>query len=260
MENLEGKDVKYAITTVHMKGQTGLENQGYFIGLKPLVTTDFEVVKTTDLFIWVYRKGSVHMYSTKYYFMSELTVGYKTKETDTIASSFALFTENESSQKVAIEEANKILEAMEKSKLVRNNGLIDHEKFTDVPTEKKNDIELSSAATGNRSVAPANNRTYGVCGGRQWENRNNATHTQPYVPYKRPEVTTIHLKRTTTYDVTQALTDMATKLKELEAGNYTKPELAKIPADDPTAIAIELAAAKEEKDDDINAYYNAFGY
>lgn len=231
----ELKDINYALVSVELKGSGNMDQRGYLLGLQPIVGEDYDVVKSDNVFVWLFRRGAVHMFHIDYYYISQIDVGFS-KET----SGMILYKNTEDSQKEARQAIKEIIDALKLKQMVRISGLIDHQKYTKIPESVKSAIEASGKATtaisdytraGNanykagasENVRPA--PLYG-CGGHTTDYHKNYT---PYVP---KEVTTISFKRTTKYDIVMAIADMANKILEIKENIYKAPKLKHIPADD----------------------------
>jgi len=243
----ELSNMNFAIVTMKLKGSTNLDTEGYLVGYKPLVEKDFEVIKTNDMYAWLYRKGSIHMFCAKYYYIARLSYGYKIDNTN--LASFQNFADTEKEQAIAIGIVEKIMAGFTTDGLIKYNGLVDYEKFREIADDVKKDIEL--AETTNKSFYTRPPATYG-------HNHSRIDYPAYLSSAYTPKVsTTTSFKRTTTYDVTTALADMSSKIKEIESGIYTPPKLAEIPADDPKAMEIDNKSVDD--DTDIENYMNGYG-
>lgn len=224
----ELKNIKYVLVSIELKNTNNMEQQGYLIGCQPIVGSDFEVVKANQNFLWLFRRGSVQMFHPDYYFISEITIGYAKM------SSMRAFKDNEGQQADAMASIKEVMDILKENQMVRVNGLVDYQKYTDIPEATRSAIELPAASnkvttidnTHNRSgyTAPVDHRTRPLYGG--------YSTTVPYTPYVPKEVSTSSFKRTTQYDITAAVRLMDIKITEIKENKYVPPKLKSIPADD----------------------------
>lgn len=221
------KDLKHVIVTMKLKDSTTLDTKGYFIGLRPIVDKDFEMSKTSDLYVWIYRKGSVHMFHLNYYYVDEIHIGSGTKASKSILRSYR---DDGEEQELAVTRLKATAEALKQDGFSKENGLVDYEKYSDVPKIIKEDIEIGKLAnkkdssytrSGAAKYTPAQSNLYE---GQNWQ---------------RKEVSTLSFKRTTRYDTMTALTDMDAKIQEIQADAYEHPKLKKIPADTNKVVATD---------------------
>lgn len=217
----ELKDLKYAIVTAKLKDSKNLETEGFFVGIRPIVDKDFEVAKASDLYVWIYRKGSVHMFHLDYYYVDKINVGYGDKS---IISSTRSYKDDQVDQKLAIERLKAIHKGFIAGGSGKANGLIDYEKFSDVPKAAKDDIELGGNTQDKKSTI------YNRSGAANYSSGQSPLYGNKSV-YKKKEVSTSNFKRTTRYDVNVAIDAMNAKVKEIKAKVYEPPKLKKIPAD-----------------------------
>lgn len=224
----ELKDINYVVVGIELKSSANMEQQGYLIGFQPIVPEDFDVVKSDKAFIWLFRRGAVHMFHPDYYYVSDVTIGFN-KET----SAMRTFRNTEDSQKDALECISQIIKSLTDKQMTRTNGLIDYMKYTNVPEAVKSAIEISTSTTSTKIESPRST-IYGSSAA-------SVIHTPvpvTYAPYVPKEVSTISFKRTTKYSIADAMARMIAKIAEIKANTYQPPQLKHIPADD---------VAKEEK-------------
>jgi len=211
-----------------MRDSKSLDTKGYFLGIRPIVDKDFDVAKVDDLYVWVYRKGAVHMFHLDYYYIDEIQVGIGAKAS---MSSTRGFTIADESQKDAIQKLKDLVDALIAANMSNANGLIDYKKYTNVPVGLKNDIEITNVKS---NVRDPYNRSGGVnysAGQRPATSLGSTGSTKDTSTYKKPEVHTTQFKRTTRYDVAEAIKAMNKKVAEIKAGTYKAPQLKRIPAD-----------------------------
>lgn len=242
------KDLKYVVLTIKLKDSTNLDTKGYFVGIRSIVDKDFEVAKTEDLYVWVYRKGSVHMFHLGYYFIDELVIGFGDKG---LSSSTQGFNDEEKDQKNAVDRLRKLALALRENGAGKANGLIDYEKYDDVPKAIKEDVEVGEvkSTTNNRSggvnySGGQRSPLYGGHGaaGYGYGGYTGTTHKS----YVRKEVSTFNFKRTTRYNVPEAIEAMNAKVQEIREEIYEAPKLKRIPAD---SMKAKEAAADDDDDD-----------
>lgn len=225
------KDLKYVTVTVKLKTSINLDTKGYFVGVRPIVDKDFSVAKAKDMYIWIYRKGSVHIFHLDYYYIDEICFGLGDKSA---TSATKMYRNVEEDQKIAIDRLRDMAVAMRVNGAGKANGLIDYEKYTSVPTVVKNDIELKSTSKPDGSTGSANYST-GQGAYKQWEKK---------------VVSTFSFKRTTRYPIVEAIEAMNVKIQEIKNDVYEPPKLKRIPAD-------TKAMVKADDDDDD---YGVAGY
>jgi len=229
------KDVKYVIVTVKLKDSTTLDTRGYFVGIRPIVDKDFDVAKVKDMYIWVYRKGSIHMFHLEYYYVSEIYFGSGDKAN---MSSTKAYKDDEEDQKSAIDRLRDVSICLKLDGSGKDNGLIDYEKYSNVPTAVKEDIEIKVVnKSDNRSGA-----TNYSAGQRPMDKKYDNTHSSG--KYVRKEISTLNLKRTTRYPIGEAIEAMNAKIQEIKDDIYDPPKLKRIPAD-----TKKMSAADQEEED-----------
>jgi len=252
------KEIKYVVVTVKLKDSANLNTKGYFVGIRSIVDRDLEIAKAKDMYVWVYRKGSVHMFHLDYYYVEELSFGFG----DSGASSSTKgYSDAEEDQKVVIEKLQALALALRENGAGKVNGLIDYEKYTSVSASLKTEIE--SAKTEHTRSGAVNYSTRGKWPSTGYGNSYGGIKTDPASPYteytghtwQRKEVSTISFHRTTRYDVSEALTEMEAKIAEIRAGTYEAPKLHKIPADS-IKEGEETGVANTSVADDDDYMYN----
>jgi hypothetical protein len=244
------KDAKYVIVNVMMKDSKSLETKGYFLGIRPIVDKDFDVAKVDDLYVWVYRKGAVHMFHLDYYYIDEIQVGIGMNAN---ISSTQGFINEDDSQKEAIQNLKDISESLISNEMSNANGLIDYKKYDNVPTKLKDEIELTQAKS---TVCDPYNRSGGVnySAGQRPASSTGSTSTNTI--YKSKEVHTTQFKRTTRYDVKEAIEEMNKKVAEIKAGTYEPPQLKHIPADKNKGVEQSAAPNAQQNWEDPDDYGN----
>lgn len=226
----ELKDIKYVIVTVKMKDSTTLDTKGYFVGIRPIVDKDFDVAKSKDTYIWVYRKGSVHMFHTGYYYIDEICFGLGDKAN---TSSTRAYKDDEKDQKLAVDRLKDMSITLRADGVGKANGLIDYEKYSDVPIRVKEDIEIKLV---DKPINRSNAANYSVSG------KGDVDYSRS--KYVKKEVSTLNFKRTTRYPVGEAIEAMNVKIQEIKDAAYEPPKLKRIPAD-----TKKMTAADKEEDD-----------
>lgn len=226
IENM--KDAKYVVVGLEQRSDKDAKIVGYFLGLRSLVDTNIQIVSKDDMYVWVMKGETVHILNLDQYKIELISVRVNNSGTKY----------SDSSDELSLSRLKIVQEAMAKSGMVRPNGLIDTNKFTEVPTDIKKEVEddmktsyagtSSKAATG--STTAYNKQAAGYTSG--------STHTT----YKKKEIITTTLKRTTKYPITAALEKMQEKIVAMQDGTYVPPKLPEIPGD-------KEGAAGEKKDD-----------
>lgn len=250
------KNIQYVIINVIMKESSGLVTKGYFVGIKPIVTKDFDVAKKSDLYVWLYRKGAVQMFNLDYYYIGEIQIGMGVNAN---MSSTQMFNDSDDRQSDAIKHLKNIVSALKKENIVKSNDLIDYKKYVNTPIGLKNDIEItqSKADTPN-----SHNRSSGVNYSVGHQPRVN-TGTAGFVGtsyYSQASIETTQFKRTTKYNVAKAIKAMNEKINEIKNGTYKPPKLKRIPADMiSNDESKETHAAKAASKAQQNWYDDEFG-
>jgi len=214
------KNIQYVIINVIMKESSGLVTKGYFVGIKPIVTKDFDVAKKSDLYVWLYRKGAVQMFNLDYYYIGEIQIGMGVNAN---MSSTQMFNDSDDRQSDAIKHLKNIVSALKKENIVKSNDLIDYKKYVNTPIGLKNDIEITQY-------------------------------------YSQASIETTQFKRTTKYNVAKAIKAMNEKINEIKNGTYKPPKLKRIPADMiSNDESKETHAAKAASKAQQNWYDDEFG-
>jgi len=238
-----------------MRNSKSLDTKGYFLGIRPIVDKDFDVAKVNDLYVWVYRKGAVHMFHLDYYYIDEIQIGIGVKANLSSTNGFTIADE---SQKDAIQNLKDLVDALIAANMSSANDLIDYKKYTDVPVGLKNDIEITNIKP---NVRDPYNRSGGVnysAGQRIAAGLGSTDSIRNTPTYKRLEVHTSQFKRTMKYDVAEAIETMNKKVAEIKAGTYKAPQLKQIPADknkENITQSKDLAAQQNQKDEDLQYPY-----
>ena len=190
------------------------------------------------------------MFSTNYYDIDEISIG--TGEGKDPVSTSISFKADTSSQIEARKMLEKIAGILKENKMTEFNGLIKHTAYT-LPDNLKSLIEDKSTNINSTNVThrPANThssaQTPGYTGGHRPYVNNNTT-------WKRKEVTTTTIKRTTRYDIAAAMAAVDEKFAALKADGYIPPKLPRIPGD--------KMAENGADDANTDAYddYSKYGY
>ncbi len=220
------KGIKYAVIGVVSKAdKNGAVITGYFLGIRGVVGNNTQMVNKNDLFIWLIKGETVHMLSLGYYEVDSLEVNLNGSVTRYSAYK----------EEVNIHRLKAIQEAMAAYDMLHPNGLINTDKFTNIPEKTKkiveNDIKptykpATKTATKPLSYDPnnPNGHVYPGAYGNHYPSRTTTA-------YKKKEVETFIIKRTTKYPISSALERMKLKIEAIKEGTYEAPELTKIPAD-----------------------------
>jgi len=225
-------DLKYVAIDIKTKDETikaGI--YGLFLGYKALTFDDDDKdTKTSELFLWIYSKNCVYLYSLNYYEILSIEISLGDGGKTTQFSNFA------NKQAEAVECILEIVEALKRQNKIQPNGLVDVYKYEALTSNLKEHLKYSSKVTtpignaiSNRSTTP---NLYG--------NRNNHSYTPP-IKYEPKETKTFFIERTTKYPLEEALEKMKEKIEKIKKGTYRPPKLKK---------TLEGKETTVEKDDD----------
>lgn len=209
-------DLKYVAIDIKIKDDTTEAGiYGLFLGYKQLTFDENENTKTSEHFLWIYSKKCVYLYSLKYYEVKSIEIslgdGGKTTQFENFAGK----------QTEAVKNILEIVGALRSQNKIQSNGLVDVYKYESLPLNLKEHLECSTetiAPTGNTYNHNVNASLYG--------NVNRRSYT-PQIPYKRKEIGTFFIERTTKYPVEEALEKMKTKIESIKNGTYNTPKLKK---------------------------------
>lgn len=226
---IKHKVINYITANVRLRGNESVVIKGYVLAVLPINAFGTHSVVKGEDYIWMFREKSVQILSTKYYFVSQVNVGYGDKTSETTS-----YTVDK-----AAEGINFLLNLQKQLKddnKLTANGLINVMAFLDVPEYLKKEIESKPTTTHTTTTGSIHNTV---------ANTTTVVDNQKQIGYVRKEVSTGIIKRTTKYSITQAMEAMRKKLIALKNGEYKAPKLSEIPAD------------KEADDTD---YYDDYGY
>lgn len=221
------KDVQYVVITMKLK-DANIETKGLLVGYRAIVDRDMDLATLNDKFIWLFREGCIHMFSTNYYDIDALDI--QVKQNNELVSTKKSFPLTVAGQVDAKKMISDVVKAFDENKFSEFNGLVKHTKYT-LPENLKHLLEDKTSSATTTVHKPQNN----------WEARKTGTagYNTGHTPYQhntttgwqRKEVSTANMKRTTRYDVIKALTAMAEKIERIREGSYQPSKLPKIPAD-----------------------------
>lgn len=207
----ELENIKYVIVTMCLKDDQTHKIKGLFLGYKPLVEANTQLVSNDEYFVWIHKGENVYMLNADYY--NVLSIEIKVDHEVTQYSP--------STQAVSIDRLKLLHESLTENGRTTITGLIDigTYKITDkIQKELNEDNEKKTASSIKTSYV---NKPY-------TPNRSGAVN---YSTYKKKEISTSTIKRTTKYPTLSAIEKMKAKIKELKDGKYELPVLPEIPAD-----------------------------
>jgi len=219
---IEGlKNIKYVVVGMSAKAdRKGPVITGYFLGIRGLVDINTQMVNKDDLFVWLMKGETVHMLNLGHYEVDSLDINVNGSSTKYSAYK----------EEVNIQRLKNIQEAMKTYDMLRYNGLIDTDSFTNVPEATKKIVE-DDIKPEYKPTTKTNTRATGTTGYSYTGVQHNAQHTRSTTAYKKKEVGTFVIKRTTKYPISRALEQMKIKIEAMKEGTYKAPKLAEIPAD-----------------------------
>jgi len=224
LENTE--DIEYIAVRAVLKKNREKAERGLLAGYRPLVDTNTQIVGKDDMFLWLVRGNDVHMLNLDHWEISYIE--YKHKGSGTVTHSM--------SQEKSLETLELIIEAFRKRDITDSFGLIDIDRYENVPEVLKHeaDPKTSHNRSGGQSVPVGNSAcddVYGPYWGGYAASRAAGGYAGVTTTYNRKPTTTL-FKRTTRYDVHAALERMEKKVEQLRSLIYKPPKLKKIAADE----------------------------
>jgi hypothetical protein len=235
-------DLKYAAITIETKDDsTNAGVYGLLLGYRALMSANnTEHTKTDGLFVWIYKKKCVYLYSLKYYEIRsiEISVGDHGKTVQV--------TNFKGKQEEAIKSILEIIEALKKQDKIQANDLIDVYKYEALPAELKSDLEETRQTdTSFNNINMSSNRSAVMD---LYKNNKSYTSTPTYKP---KELETLFMERTSKYSTVEALEKMKEKIEEIKNGTYCAPKLKKLSADKEKNI---------KEDNDVDDTEDIYGY
>jgi hypothetical protein len=229
-------DLKYIILAVELKSDTRIRHEGLYVGIRPIVNRPTAIASPDDDYFHMYYEGAIQVFHTDYYRAVYMEV--------CIDAFTASKPYTEADQEDVISRLEKAYEVAKEWGWLKN-GLIDPDKYTEIPAMKKHMLSRSSGVgIGSAASSKAKTGSAGYTGvGRRASVHNRQTTTTT----TKKEVHTSEIARTSKYPVDTALESMKSKLEKIQEGTYKQPVLKKIPADIEAEKKREAAAKEEEK-------------
>jgi hypothetical protein len=221
VEGLKG--IKYAVVEATAKADKGLKITGYFLGIRNLVTANKgQLVNKDDLFLWLMKGETVQILNLEHYDIHSLDISLQGSSTK-----YSVY-----NQEICIQRLEAIQKAMKAYDMMRPNGLIDTDKFTGVSTTVKNAVEDDVKTKRSSVTNPVARSGYNPTNYNSGYNPNSyhtgSCHTHTY---KKKEISTAVIKRTSKYPIASAIEKMRLKIESIKDGTYKAPKLSTIPAD-----------------------------
>ncbi len=217
------KTIQYVAITVAQKKDKSKTITGLFMGFQPLVQAHTTLVGKDEMFIWIMKGDHCHMLYADYYEVDTLEIGHGTGA----ISINRLTTSATNTHNIHRMEA--ICAAMKDQKKVTEDGLIDIRAYKGMSQTLIRQIEKDESGVYSSSANSTRQTTCGYNSGARASIDTATTHTRAV--YKKKEVSTSIINRTTKYSVSNALAKMAEKINQIQLGNYELPKLPEIPAD-----------------------------
>ena len=241
----ELKDIKHVIVTVCLRDNKADKLKGLFLGYRPLVESHTQLVSNDEYFIWLYRGENVYMLNVDHYdvYSIEVKAGHITTQYST------------ASQEVSIGKLKMIHESFIENKRALATGLIDISTY-DITEKIQKELGKSTEKTESKNTSLyGNNKT------RNYNNYNNHSSSVNYgTSYKRKEVSTTTMKRSTKYPISAAIERMKAKVAEIRSGEYKPPALVPIPADKEKEEDAKKSRGVIKDTDLYEDYYANCGY
>jgi hypothetical protein len=238
----ELKDIKHVIVTVCLKNDKSDKIKGLFLGYRPLVESHTQLVSNDEYFVWLYKGENVYMLNTDHYEVcsTEVKAGQQITQYSTIL------------QIDSIARLKLIHEAFIKNKRTLGTGLIDISTY-DITERIRRELGTGTKSTDSKDTSLYGNKHP------LYNNRSSSVNYSAS-SYKKREVTTTTLKRSTKYPISTAIEKMKAKIEEIKKGEYKSPVLAAIPADKEKAEDAKKSKGVIKDDDLYEDYYSNFGY
>jgi hypothetical protein len=228
LQSVSGDDIRYIMLLTY--GDKTANTRSFFVALQPITTDQKNPLATyEDKFIWCYAKKAIWLYNLSTYRIGSISALIKE---DLAARGYMNTPED---QKTAQEVLKALYSKMAEAKRLTPMGLIDFRTFTVPETWRKELLEDEVNAFDHGNKIGSN--TMSVAG--SLPNHHTAADSNKHLAcgyannvVKRKEVTTATLKRTTKYDVPEAIKNLEAKIAAMKSGTYEPPKLPKIPGDD----------------------------
>jgi len=228
------KEIKYVLVEVALKKDASNKTKGLFLGCQPMVKSHTQLVSKDEEFFWLYKGGNVHMYNLTHYGIHLLEV-----EKGNLITTYTAGGEEQSEY---IKRLKLIQQVFAKHGNVLKSGLIDADEYT-VPAKV---LASLAESTGGKHTPHDYSPTRSSSG-------NHTPSTSTYGDYyKRKEVSTFTIKRTTKYPAAGAIEQMRAKVEEIKKGAYKAP---KLPALKGPVKEFNKPAAADDDDDDCGYGY-----
>lgn len=217
------KDIKYAVVGLVAKAdRKGSVITGYFLGIRGLVDINAQLVSKHDLFVWLMKGETVQMLNLSAYEVDSLEIN--------LNGSYTKYSAHK--EEVNVQRLKSIQEAMKVYDMLRHNGLVDTDRFTYVPEATKKLVEddiKPAYKPANKTTSRA--ATYDPTGHAYSGAHHPLYPSRTTTAYKKKEIETFVIKRTTKYPISSAIERMKVKIEAIKGGTYRAPVLAEIPAD-----------------------------
>lgn len=231
----ELKNVEYVIVTMCLKDDRAHKIKGLFLGYKPLVESHTQLVSNDEYFVWLYKDKNVYMLNVDHY---DIHITTKPK-IDHVMLHYS-----------ADAQLKLIYEFFIKNGKTLTTGLIDINTYN-ITEELQKEIDEGNKKANVSSPLYNNNTT-------RDNNRSSAVNYSHV--YKKKEVSTSIIKRSTKYPISVAIEKMKIKVEEIRGGKYKSPALLPIPADKEKEEDVKKSKGVTKDDDLYEDYYANCGY
>lgn len=235
----ELKDIKHVIVTLCLRDDKAHKIKGLFLGYKPLVEAHTQLVSNDEYFVWVYRGENVYMLNADHYDVHSIEV-----KAGNITTQYTT-----ASQDVSIAKLKKIYESLIENKRTIATGLIDISTY-DITEKIKKELGTNTDNASSKSTSLYGNT-------KSYNNRSSSVNYG--TPYKRKEVSTTTIKRSTKYPISTAIERMKAKVEEIKKGEYKSPALVGIPADKEKSEDAKKSRGVIKDEDLYGEYYSGYG-
>lgn len=234
------KGLEYVLIEVSLKKDSTNKMRGLFIGIQPMVESHTQLVSKDENFFWLYREDSLYMYNLSHYQVNVIEIGKPNQ--------MSSYTAGGTDQANYIERLRSIQAVHAKLGKVLKSGLIDADEYS--PPEKI--LKTLKADTTTDTGGNHTPHDYSPAG--NYSGYRGAAYNRPAGNYyKKKEVTTSLIKRTTRYSVSKAIDKMKAKVEELRKGTYEAPKL-KVLEDPKKEGEADKKSVDKDEDDDYSQY------
>ena len=221
--------ITYVVLEVELNRIANEKIIGSFIGYKPLVSEHTQIASKDEMFLWLAKGDKIHILSLDHYKITDIRIGQGIGSSRTLCTKFWAST-------AIIDELSNMRDSLIARGWSDGAGLIDASRFTTMSMALKEEVEGKSYIA---SGVTSHNRS----GSQTGVGYSPPATTTTY--YKKKEVSTTILKRTTRYNVVEAILAMHEKIESIRNNKYEPPKIKIL--EDEKKVAQESTSASASK-------------